>query len=251
MIPLSDDNPTRKKPYVVYMLVILNVIVYFMNNVGAPGLGRLWNFSMVPYSVIHDVRVIPLINQLGQIAGFQKDFAVGPHPQWITIFTSMFMHGGFMHIAMNMLYLWIFGNNVEDALGHIKFLLFYIACGVLASVAHIASDANSMIPTVGASGAIAGVLGAYLLLYPHARVRTLIFLGWFVDYAEIPAIYVLGVWFLLQLTGVVGSAGSVGGGVAYWAHIGGFIAGLIVIYIIGGRRLAQRSRSRLEPYDDV
>lgn len=250
MIPISDDNPTRTTPYVVYALIILNVFVYLINNVGAGPFGRLWNFSMIPYSVIHDMRVIPIINQFGQIAGFQKDMAIGPHPQWITIFTSMFMHGGLFHIGGNMLFLWVFGNNIEDVLGHAKFLLFYTACGVLAAFAHIASNPNSMIPTVGASGAIAGMLGAYLLLYPQARVNTLVFLGFFVTHVEIPAIFVLGVWFLTQLTGVAGSGGTIGGGVAYWAHIGGFVAGLVIIYLMGGRGLAQRRRSYLERYDD-
>ena len=251
MIPLSDDNPTRGKPYILYILVIANVLVFLVDRVGAVGpFGRLWTLSMIPYSVIHDMRVVPLLSQVGQIVGARPDPGIGPHPQWITIFTSMFMHGGWLHLGGNMLYLWIFGNNIEDALGHVKFLLFYLACGAGAALLHIASDPGSTIPTVGASGAIAGVLGAYLLLYPKARIRTLIILGYFIDYAEIPAIYVLGVWFLVQFVSGAMQPISSGGGVAYWAHVGGFVAGIVFILLLGGRRLVRQQRRGMEPYDE-
>lgn len=161
-----------------------------------------------------------------------------------------------MHIAGNMLYLWIFGNNIEDALGHVKFVLFYLAAGALAGLAHILSGPNSLIPTVGASGAIAGVLGAYLILYPGHTIKTLITLPFYWDYVEIPAVYVLGAWFVVQLTNIAGSGGLQGGGVAYWAHIGGFVAGVILILIMGGRKLAnvqqgyrQRRDGRLSRWD--
>lgn len=254
MIPLADENPSRSKPYIVYGLIIANIIVYLINLVGPNGplgMGSLWNFSMVPYSVIHDIRVIPVANQVGQIIGFKQLPGVGPHPQWITIFTSMFMHGGLLHIGGNMLYLWIFGNNIEDALGHIKFLLFYLACGVLAAFAHIVSGPNSIIPTVGASGAIAGVLGAYLYLFPGNSVRTLVLLGFFWTWVDLPAVLVLGVWFLTQLLGVGNSGGQLNGGVAYWAHIGGFISGIALILLLGGKSLRRpRRRSYLERYDE-
>ncbi|MCL5105456.1 MAG: rhomboid family intramembrane serine protease, partial [Armatimonadetes bacterium] len=189
MIPLADENASRFKPYVVYALIILNVLVYLADILRVNAV-QYW--SMIPYSVMSDMRVSPLFNQYGQLIGAQKLLGVGPHPQWVTIFTSMFMHGSLMHIGGNMLYLWIFGNNIEDALGHVKFVVFYIAAGVLAALAHIYSNINSVIPTVGASGAIAGVLGAYLVMFPRNRVRTLLMLGWFWDIVEIPAVFVLG-----------------------------------------------------------
>lgn len=250
MIPISDDNPTRRKPYVVYALVALNVLVYLVDHASARGpLSALWDYSMVPYSVIHDTPVkVPVgRNPYGQVLVATH---LGLNPQWLTIFTSMFMHASLMHIGGNMLYLWIFGNNIEDVLGHTKFLLFYLASGVLAALAHVYSDVNSVIPTVGASGAIAGVLGAYLIVYPHARVNTVVILGFFWDLVQIPAVFVLGVWFLLQLTGVLGTGGQIGGGVAYWAHVGGFVAGAVMILLLGGRGLARRRRSYLSRYDE-
>lgn len=253
MIPLADENPPGKRPYVLYVLVILNILAYIYDVLGAQGpFGRLWDFSMIPYSVVHNA---PLMQKLpvvyhGMPAAIER-LHHGLNPQWLTIFTSMFMHGSLAHIGFNMLYLWIFGNNIEDALGHIKFLLFYLACGVLAALAHIYSDPNSTIPTVGASGAIAGVLGGYLILYPKNRVRTLIMLGFFWDFVEIPAVFVLGSWFVIQIvSGLFGAAGMQGGGVAYWAHVGGFVAGMVLIILFGGRRYANRRQSRLGPYDD-
>lgn len=253
MIPLADENPSGKKPYIVYILIILNVLAYIYDVLGAQGpFGKLWDYSMIPYSVVHNT---PLMQKMPVI--YHGTQAVierlhhGLNPQWLTIFTSMFMHGGFAHIGFNMLYLWIFGNNIEDALGHIKFLIFYLACGVLAALAHIYSDPNSMIPTVGASGAIAGVLGAYLVLYPKNTVRTLIMLGYYWDFADIPAIFVLGAWFVIQIvSGLFGAAGMQGGGVAYWAHVGGFVAGMVLIILMGGRGAARRQQSRPGPYND-
>ncbi len=257
MIPLADENPSGKRPYVVYALIAINLLVYAVDVLGtrmtANGvqLSGLWYLSMIPYSVIHDVRVMPVFNQFGQVAQAVKLPEVGPHPQWITIFTSMFMHGGLLHIGGNMLFLWIFGNNIEDAVGHVKFLLFYLACGVLAALAHIYSNPNSVIPTVGASGAIAGVLGAYIYLYPTNKVRTLIILGFFVDFIDVPALLVLGVWFLTQLMNLGGSGGlQGGGGVAYWAHVGGFISGVVLILLLGGRSLKRPQRTYYSRYDD-
>lgn len=241
MIPIGDENPTRTKPYVVYALVALNVVVYLYDRIGASTpLGNLWNWSMIPYSVIHDVRVMPLFNQVGQIVAARPLPGVGPDPQWITIFTSMFMHASLLHIGGNMLYLWIFGNNIEDALGHAKFLAFYLGCGVAAAFTHIALNLNSVVPTVGASGAIAGVLGAYLYLYPGNRIRTLLLMWFFWVARDIPALFVLGIWFLTQLLGLGGSGGQIGGGVAYGAHVGGFAAGVIAIVLLGGRSLRRQ-----------
>ena len=251
MIPLADENPTRTRPYIVYALIALNVLVYAIDITGpkSPMGGRLWEYSLVPRSVVRNApTTIPYVGPVTLPNGQTVLARVPiPHeglsPQWLTIFTSMFMHGGLLHIGGNMLYLWIFGNNIEDALGHVKFLIFYLVCGVFAALAQILSDPNSVIPMVGASGAIAGVLGAYLLLYPHARVNTLIMLGFFWDVAKIPALYVLGVWFLIQLVGLGGTGGQLGGGVAYWAHVGGFVAGVVVVFLMGGRGIANRQRS--------
>lgn len=230
----------------MYGLLIANVLIYVIQ---ALGILNLTNWSMIPYSVIHNVRVAPVANNFGQIVGFAKTPGVGLDPQWLTIFTSMFMHGSIMHLGGNMLYLWIFGNNIEDVLGHAKFFVFYIVCGVLAALAHIAFSLGSPIPTVGASGAIAGVLGAYLLLFPNARIRTLVFIFFFVTFVEIPALIVLGFWFVLQLTGVLGPS-MPGGGIAYWAHVGGFVAGMLIIHIAGGKTLLRRRRTYQSPYDE-
>jgi membrane associated rhomboid family serine protease len=155
----------------------------------------------------------------------------------------MFLHSGFLHIGGNMLYLWIFGNNIEEVLGHVKFALFYLLGGAAAAAAHILSNPLSQVPTVGASGAIAAVLGAYIVLYPSSRIITLVFLGFLVTTVAIPAIIVLGIWILMQLTGVTGGSTPGGGGVAYWAHIGGFAFGIIGILLLGGRRLIRRNSS--------
>lgn len=241
MIPLRDDNPTYKKPYVVYALIAANIFFFLLQQTGL-----LNNLTIIPYSVVHDVRVGLKASAFGQVRPVMMP-GVGPHPQWITIFTSMFMHGGIMHIGGNLLYLWIFGNNIEDALGHFKFLLFYLAAGVLAALAHLfmsmaGGGLGPYIPTLGASGAIAGVLGAYIVLYPRARIDTLLLLGWFWTTAQIPSFYVLGIWFLMQLTGTFGTGGQVGGGVAYWAHIGGFVAGMLLILMLGGKKLTRQRR---------
>ncbi len=253
MIPLGDDNPTRTTPYVVYGLVALNVLVYLIDVLGPPTLaggvrfgGTLWNYSMVPYSVVHNVPTmmreqVPVVLSNG-MRGLMQITQVhqGLSPQWLTIFTSMFLHGGLLHIGGNMLYLWIFGNNIEDTLGHVKFALFYLLCGVIAALTHIMLNVNSIVPTVGASGAIAGVLGAYLILYPQARIRTLVMFGFFWNYVAIPAVFVLGIWFVIQLVGLGGTGGELGGGVAYGAHVGGFIAGVAIIWLLGGKNLKRQ-----------
>jgi membrane associated rhomboid family serine protease len=251
MIPLADENPSGKRPYVVYALIALNVFAYAIDYLGTHMVGRipingLWNYSMVPAAVVSN-HAAPVQMRYGPyLLSIPHS---GLDPQWLTIFSSMFMHASLLHIGGNMLYLWIFGNNIEDALGHVKFLVFYLACGALAALAHIFANTGSHVPTVGASGAIAGVLGAYLYLYPGNRVRTLIMLGFFWDYFEIPAVIVLGVWFLTQLVNLGGSGGLYGGGgVAYWAHVGGFVAGLLIILILGGRALRRPPRQYYSRY---
>jgi membrane associated rhomboid family serine protease len=159
------------------------------------------------------------------------------------LFTSMFLHGGWGHLLGNMWFLWIFGNNVEDSMGHLRFLLFYTLCGLAAAGAHVFSDPSSTLPMVGASGAISAIMGAYLLLYPRAKVKTVIFIIIFFTVLELPAFLYLGYWFLLQLFGVLGP--SVGGGVAFWAHIGGFVAGVALILVFRDPRLVRAKRNRV------
>jgi membrane associated rhomboid family serine protease len=205
--------PTRSFPIVTILLVLINVVVfvYQMLILGAGGDRALNQFIM-----LHGV--VPL----------RVETAPGPATWW-TFITSMFMHGGWLHIGGNMLYLWIFGNNVEDVLGKFWYLLFYLAAGIVASLAQVVMSPGSAVPGIGASGAIAGVLAAYLLFFPGARVDTLIFLGYFFTVRALPAVLVLGIWFVLQLFNGLASIGSVqGGGVAYYAHIGGFVSGLIL-----------------------
>lgn len=217
MIPLRDYIPTRRFPVVTALLLAANVVIFlfelFLDALGALE-GFIYTFGVVPYRVTH---------QFNAMVAF-------------SFVSSMFLHGGFIHIAGNMLYLWIFGNNVEDVMGRLRFLIFYLLTGVLAMLAQVFASANSRLPGIGASGAIAGVLGAYLVFYPHARVATLIPLGFFIRVAELPALIVLGFWFLLQLlNGVLSFGMSETGGVAWFAHIGGFVAGLILARLFAPR----------------
>jgi membrane associated rhomboid family serine protease len=220
MIPLGDDTPTELRPYVTVVMIAACVAV-FLYQVTLPemaGQRFVYVYGFIPKLFFGGVR--------------PASWAPGL-PEQATLFTSMFLHGGWMHLIGNMLYLWIFGNNVEDAVGHVKYLLFYLACGVAAALAQGFADPSSPIPMVGASGAIAGVLGAYLLLYPRARVLVLIPLGFFTQLVRIPALYVLGFWFLLQfLQQAMTSAAGGQGGVAHMAHIGGFVAGAVLILFL-------------------
>jgi len=209
MIPLKDDNPTSSRPVVTYFLIILCVLIFIIQlNSQAYKTGQLfYSYGLIP-SVLMGKNQLPM-----------DLYAV---PAYITIFTSMFMHGGFMHLIGNMLYMWIFADNIEDNLGTIKFLIFYILSGIGAAMTQVLMDTHSQIPMVGASGAIGGVLGAYLINHPKAKVLVLIPFGFFSQLIKIKALYVLGFWFILQFI-------SSGGGVAYAAHIGGFISGVILI----------------------
>ncbi len=233
MIPLRDENPTNITPYVTWTLVALNVLIFFIEQFAGgmietrEGLrGSLAGWTCVPYEITRNV-----------------DLAInGPtlRPFWLTLFTSMFLHGGWTHLGGNMLFLIIFGNNIEEALGRARYVAFYLLCGLLAAFAQVAIGPSSPIPTLGASGAIAGVLGGYLLLYPHARVNSLIFLGFFATVARVPAYLLLGFWivsqFFSQITGsLMTRPGGESGGVAYMAHIGGFLAGLLLIRLFGAK----------------
>jgi len=168
-------------------------------------------------------------------------------PAWATVFTSMFMHGGWMHLGFNMLFLWIFGDNIEDSMGHGRYLIFYLACGVAAAMAQALVNPDSTVPMVGASGAISGVLGAYLILHPYATVRTVIFLGIFATMMHLPALIVLGMWFLLQLASAVFST-SGEPGVAFWAHIGGFVAGMALVPFFKKREVGLFQPARYRPF---
>jgi membrane associated rhomboid family serine protease len=212
MFPISDDNPHDGRPVTTWLLIAACVLVF------------LWQSSL------GDQALRMAILALGVVPSTLVGYADLPPeivlvPAWMTVFTSMFMHGGFMHLAGNMLYLWIFGDNIEVALGWRRFILFYLVCGIAAAAAQTLVDPQSNIPMIGASGAISGVLGAYLMLYPRAKVRVLMFpFGIF----GIPALVVLGVWFAMQLFSGVGAPAS-GGGVAFWAHVGGFVAGVALV----------------------
>jgi membrane associated rhomboid family serine protease len=246
MLPLRDNIPTSRTPYVTYALIIANVLVYFFWQKGGISLGdpsgthylcQVQEWSAVPFEITHN-EPIPLPSQCG------ADDA----PTYLTIFTAMFMHGGLLHLGGNMLFLWIFGNNVEDAMGPVKFLVFYLLAGVAALALQVVIDPSSQVPTLGASGAIAGVLGGYLLLFPRARVVTVIFIVFFFTILELPALLVLGFWFLQQaLFGYFDLAqpSGEGGGVAYFAHIGGFVFGLATVRLLSSRKRVDSQTSRM------
>jgi membrane associated rhomboid family serine protease len=216
LLPLRDDNPTKIRPIMTVSLIAVNVLVFLYQLSLPPQEGQLfiYQFGAIPAAVFGS-QTLP--SDLVAI------------PASLSVLTSMFLHGGFMHLIGNMLYLWIFGNNVEDAMGHIRFILFYLITGVAASITHFLMDVDSTIPTIGASGAISGVLGAYILLYPRAQVMVFVFFGIFIRMMYIPAGIVLGFYFLLQIFQGALTWGQEGGGVAWFAHIGGFMAGLLLI----------------------
>ena len=224
MLPIGDDDgPARGAHVVTIALIVLNVLAFFV-ELGQGSEGALQSFitswGVVPreYSVGHDIP--PTI----------------PLPYWSTLITSMFLHGGWMHLGGNMLYLWIFGDNLERAMGAAKYVVFYMVCGIVAGLAHILFAGGSTVPSVGASGAISGVLGGYLLMFPQNRVKVLTRGG----VASVPAIVVLGLWIVIQLVSQLGSIAetSQGGGIAYMAHIGGFVAGMALVKLFATRQLA-------------
>lgn len=216
MIPIKDRNPTYRVPVVNISIIVVNIAFFLYEVSLGPELESFfYRFGVVPQNMTITLK--------------SMDFSVAT---FLPLFSSMFLHGGWLHLGGNMLYLWVFGDNVEDKLGHGRYILFYLLCGIAASLAHIIIDPNSQMPTVGASGAISGVLGAYLLMFPKARVVTLIPIFVFLQVAELPAFIVLGFWFVLQFFNGLISLGyeTAGmGGVAWWAHIGGFLAGLILV----------------------
>lgn len=217
MIPLKDRNPTRRLPVVNVLIIVVNIGVFLFEVSLGKGLEQfLFEFGVVPRLAVESFTTSQITLS-----------AVLP------LLTSMFLHGGWLHLGGNMLYLWVFGDNIEDKLGHGRYLVFYLLCGLAATVLHIVVAPMSEVPTVGASGAISGVLGAYVLLFPRARVVTLIPIFVFLQITELPALVVLGFWFVLQFFNGLISLGyeTAGmGGVAWWAHIGGFVSGLVLVY---------------------
>lgn len=234
MFPLWDDVPAQRFPAVNTLLIISCVIVFLMQTL-SPGDGEqiIREFGMVPVRVTDPDKKSAVLegrDETGRWVRMELPLT-SPVPAWVTLLTSMFLHGGWMHLIGNMWFLYIFGDNVEDRYGHARYLMMYLASGIAAAVLHILSTPASPIPTVGASGAIGGVMGAYLFLYPHARVMTLLFLGIFSRLVLIPAIFFLGFWFVIQI--VSGLADHMGtGGVAWWAHVGGFGTGLGVTFLM-------------------
>lgn len=234
MFPVRDENPRLRFPVVTFLLIVCCVTAWIaLQGLGtAPGLPRsLCLFGLIPADLLGTVRpgsLIPLGDNLVCVLDGQG--------RWITPLSSMFMHGGWFHLIGNLWFLWIFGDNVEDAMGRVRFLIFYLLCGLSAAAAQVAADIQSSVPMVGASGAIGGVMGAYALLFPRVRVEILLVLGFWVTTIAVPAIYMLGYWFLLQLLGGLPSVvGSARGGVAFWAHIGGFVAGLLLCPVFVNR----------------
>jgi len=223
VIPLYDNIPTRRFPLVTVGLIAINLLVFVYELMLSDTLFGLqgarlnelfYTAGLIPYELAHRVDIPP------------PDLV----PWWLTSFSSMFLHGGWLHVIFNMLFLWIFGNNVEDTMGRLKFVVFYLVCGLVAGAAQVAIDVDSTVPTIGASGAIAGVLGAYILLFPRARVLSVIPIFFFLQLIYVPAWVLLGVWFGIQLLQGVLSVGQQSG-VAFFAHVGGFVAGLLLVWV--------------------
>lgn len=225
VLPFRDYNPSRTFPIVTLSLIVLNTLVLlYMTYLNVQGGDTALQHFVDLHAVIPDHFTHP---ENGEVP-------------WLTIFTAMFMHAGFLHLAGNMLYLWIFGNNIEDIMGPVRFIIFYLLCGIIATLAHIFISPDSTLPSLGASGAIAGVLGAYLVKFPRAQIDSCLFLFVFVTVVRLPAIVVLAFWFVLQLFNGVASLVNTSqqnlGGVAFWAHIGGFLAGMILVNVFAKRQ---------------
>jgi membrane associated rhomboid family serine protease len=286
LIPLKDNLPTDRFPVLTVILIALNVAIFIwqtqfptdrqLDQIGFTSVDQsALEYGAIPYRVTHPdkgecfIGAVPernvtqlqaevLCEGTSQLHQAEEASAQGTAPEplplnqaawWVTLFTSMFMHGGILHLAGNMLFLWIFGNNIEDSMGRARFILFYLLAGLIAVYAQSLLDTSATVPTIGASGAVAGVLGGYALLHPQARVLSLIFIVFFVTLIEVPAYIILGIWFVLQFIPAIGQtaipdiAGE--GGVAYWAHLGGFVFGLAAIKLFANRH---RDRPVEPPY---
>jgi membrane associated rhomboid family serine protease len=214
MIPFKDDNPTERFPFLTITFIAVNILVFFVQIFNPAHPGKIaQSYGAIPYFLL----------------SFRDAQAIHP---FLTIFSSMFMHGNLLHLGSNMLYLWIFGNNIEDTLGYGRFILFYFFCGAAATYSHALANPGSTTPMIGASGAVSGILGAYLLLFPRAKVHTLIFLGFFIQVVRLPAVFVIGFWIIIQfINGMLVKGIPSQGGVAWFAHIGGFVVGLLTVKI--------------------
>jgi membrane associated rhomboid family serine protease len=240
VFPYKDDNPTELTPFVTVGIIAANVLVWlFVQGMGSaePLVRSVCDLGLVPGELLQTAK-----------PGSGVELAPGlfcmvdVQPHYATVLTSMFTHGGWLHLIGNMVFLWVFGNNIEDVMGHGRFIVFYLLCGVAAAAAQVVISPSSIVPMVGASGAVSGVLGAYLLLYPRVRVHTLLFFGIFVTRVALPAYVMLGYWAVLQLLGGLVTLSGVarGGGVAFFAHIGGFVAGLILIRLFASEDALRR-----------
>jgi membrane associated rhomboid family serine protease len=241
MFPIRDDNPHFLKPLATYGIILANVLVWvLLQGLGTePALSRsVCTLGLIPGELLE---LVPAGTRF-QI-GPQSVCVLGSGDAWYSLLTSMFAHGGWFHIIGNMWFLWIFGNNVEDAMGHARFVVFYLLCGLVAAGMQILADPASAVPMVGASGAIGGVMGAYVVLYPRVNVHMLIVLGFYITTIAVPAVFMLGYWFVVQLLSGWASVGQEGGGVAFWAHIGGFVAGAVLVFVFRDKRLLE-----LHPY---
>jgi membrane associated rhomboid family serine protease len=247
VLPLKDSIPTERLPWVTILLIVVNVAVYFGLQGGGildgPNQSTVVHWGAIPYEITHPGDLCDEVGQAIACEGQQgvTGSASDQPPTWVTVFAAMFMHGSILHLAGNMLFLWIFGNNIEDSMSKIRFVLFYLLGGLAALALQVVVEPNAAVPTIGASGAIAAVLGGYLLRYPKSRVITVIFIVFFFTVIELPAMLVLGFWFLQQIVfGALewGTPGGGGGGVAYFAHIGGFAFGLAAIGLFAQRRAA-------------
>jgi membrane associated rhomboid family serine protease len=252
VIPLRDNLPTSRTPIVTIALIVANVAAYFFWQRGGLSLGdpsgqhfaeNLWRYASIPFEITHPGKQCVPVQQA--VACGTPAPGLDLPPTWLTVFTSMFMHGGLLHLGGNMLFLWIFGNNVEDSMGRVKFVIFYLLAGLAATALQVIVGPTSKVPNLGASGAIAGVLAGYLVLFPRARVATVIFIVFFFTIIELPAMIFLVIWFAQQalfgyfdLTDPTGG----GGGVAYFAHIGGFVFGLLAVKLFADQARAQRQR---------
>ena len=238
MFPIRDDNPNILTPVATIAIITINVLVWvFVQGLGAEPMlsASICKLGVIPGDLLGIFDAGDRVQ-----VGPQTFCALGESGSWHTVATSMFMHGGWFHLIGNLWFLWIFGNNVEDAMGPFRFVLFYLLCGLAATALQVGANPESAVPMVGASGAIGGVMGAYIVLYPRVHVHMLVFLGFFVTTFAVPAVWMLGYWILVQFLGGLGSIGRTGGGVAFWAHVGGFAAGAALVFLFRDRALLAR-----------